>query len=130
MSCWTRVRILYDIELGFPKINNRIIDTEEGFGNLGITQLYRTAIYELKWEKNTILDLGSEGPVDITLKVQYGLSSFCGRQSIEIDDRGQLIIIGNLRDCTRDEFIEALNKFREHLKDFGIFVIAGLVSIQ
>ncbi len=65
----------------------------------------------------------------MTLQVEYGMTSHCGNQSIEIDDRGTLTIIGDLRDCWRFDFIEELNAFREHLRDYGIFVTAGLVRI-
>jgi len=129
MSYWTHVRILYDIALGYPKDNKSIIDPDRGLGPLGITQLYRAALDDFNYDKG-MLKLGSEGPVDITLKVEYGWSSHWYDQRIRIDDRGQLIIIGDLRDCMKYEFVEELNKFTKHLQKYGIFIISGLVRIE
>lgn len=80
--------------------------------------------------KKSILDLGSERSVDIDLKVFYGTSTHYGDRRIQVDDRGQIIIIGDLRDCKRKEFIVELNKFIEHLRDYDIHIIDGLVKIE
>ena len=129
MSYWTNVRILYDVEVGYPKHDNRIMDSENEMRYLGLTQLYETARRKLFYKKRGIYQLGSEGPVDIDLKVVYGSGTYNGNKSIVVDDRGQIVIIGNLRDCMKEEFVEALNEFRKTLRNYGIFITAGLVSI-
>ena len=47
-----------------------------------------------------------------------------------IDDRGTLVLIGNLRDCNRDEFVRRLNIFLQTLNKYGIIIDSGLVSIE
>jgi hypothetical protein len=50
-------------------------------------------------------------------------------QIFTIADRGFLIICGDIRGCTRDDFIPLLNQFRMHLRNYGVCVTRGLVSI-
>ena len=122
MSHWTYVRIIYDVEVP-TRINQ-----DGDFDIIGLTQLFKSAMYEL--EPNGILDLGSERPIDIDLKVFYGTSTHYGDKRIQVDDRGQIIIIGNLRDCKRKEFIVELNKFIKHLRNYGIHITDGLAKIE
>jgi len=129
MSFWTRVRVLYDVRLGYPKMEKGTKDIENGMGHLGLTQMYHAAVDTLGY-RDTIFQLGSETHADISLKVQYGSSKNWNDKWIRIDDRGQLIIIGDLRDCMKCEFVEKLNEFIEHLKYYGIFITDALVDIE
>lgn len=135
MSQWCSIRAIFDIAKGSPSgkglgsklYYNNCWDTYEA---IGIEQIYKTALASLRYEKDTFLTLGSEDGVDITIKTQEGSSIFFQGRELSIDDRGQLVVIGDLRDCTREELVPRLNKFIKHLRGYGIRIEGATVSIR
>ena len=127
MSYWTTVRIMYDVQKIRPKRHCKI--DSDAFGYIDIKQCFETANHELLFEKNTIFDLGSEGCVDLHLEQCYDMSSFGCGESLQTATTGILTITGNLRDCTREDFIPKLNGYVNHLARYGISIMSGLVQI-
>lgn len=130
MSQWTSVRIMYDLNKCYTKKNKHIYEYEDSFEYLGVTQLLETARKSMMLDGESIFELGSEKSVNIHFYPHYCESMFYKGGSLDVDNRGQLVMFGELRDCERCQFIEALNNYIQQLRNFGISVSNGLVSIK
>ena len=129
MSIWTHVRIMYDISKGAPEQCKEALEDLQ-YEKIGITQLLESVRQNISYKKGrTLFDLGSEGGVTMTFLPFYGYSSDFGNMLLEIDDRGTLIITGDLRDCEREEFIQKLNIYIKELRKYGIRIVDGMVKI-
>lgn len=125
MSEWTNVRCIYDLSNGwFP-------DKDIIAGHMGIMTRFQSAKDDVKWNvEDNMFNLGSEGGVDVYFYPKFYSSESINDLHLHIDDRGTLVLIGNLRDCNRDEFVRRLNIFLQTLNKYGIIIDSGLVSIE
>ena len=130
MSIWTHVRIMYDISKTIPRQPTDVLEDLQ-YEKIGITQLLESVRQNISYKKGrTLFDLGSEGGVTMTFLPVYGYSSTFGNMLLEIDDRGTLIITGDLRDCEREEFIQQLNVYITEIYKYGIRIVDGMVKIE
>ena len=131
MSEWTNVRIIYDIEKALPsKFHSLDVYT---WISIPIQTLFESAIHDFDYPD--IQKLGSERGCIMKLIPVVGASFPYPYEKegfyscLQVHDRAFLILVGNLRDVNRKEFIQKLNEFRAHLRKFGISVTDGTVSI-
>ena len=130
MSIWTHVRIMYDISKTIPRQPTDVLEDLQ-YEKIGITQLLESVKQNISYKKGrTLFDLGSEGGVTMTFLPFYGYSSDFGSMLLQIDDRGTLIITGDLRDCEREEFIQQLKVYITELYKYGIRIVDGMVKIE
>ena len=131
MSEWTNVRIIYDISKGWWRKGEKgSIYDPDVWHVLSTKMLLETVKYHLSFDPdNDVFRLGSESSVYSEFFPFYGSSTHCGDLSLEVDDRGQLVMFGNLRDCNRKEFIRRLNIFIKTLYKYGLRIDSGLVKI-
>jgi hypothetical protein len=132
MSEWTSVRILYEVEKRLP--SKADIDNYDAWQVTDLRSLYESAIRDT--DCPDMYPLWSKDSLQIIMNIYetrfrpyvYTLKS--ASQIFTIADRGHLVIFGDIRDCTRDDFIPLLNQFRMHLRDYGVCVTRGLVAIE
>jgi hypothetical protein len=126
MSEWTYVRAIYDLSLGwFPKDCNE-------FDKTGIVARLESAKSYVNWlgKDDSVFKLGSEEQLNVYFYPYFGASMYSDGISMHFDDRGTLVMFGNLRDCNREEFIMRLNIFLKSLSKHGIIVSDALVKIE
>lgn len=135
MSYWTTVRIMYDVSKGHPRKEDACDDNSHYIWNhIGITQIFDSFMED--YCRPRLEEIGSEGGATIELKElkTSGMFASCPLSfghNLTIREDAILTIVGELRDCYKDDFVATLNKFMQYLKDYyGIYVTAGLVKID
>jgi hypothetical protein len=126
MSEWTYVRIIYDLEVFQPK------KEKDTFVNIGATQRFESVIDEdLHNVNDSLFSLGSERNLDHHFYGEFGSTEYLpSNMYLKIDDRGILVLTGNLRNCSKKEFIRRLNLFIKILYRYGLSIGHGLVCIR